>query len=67
MVNFFCRKVEVDTISKMWYNMVNREHGGVTMAEKQPSENIYMLGEKGGDRSNSTRIVQMERGKYHRS
>lgn len=41
MVNFFCQKVEVDTIINLWYNMVNREHGGVTMAEKQPSESIY--------------------------
>lgn len=36
MVNFLCQKVEVDTIKLLWYNMVNREHGGVTMAEKQP-------------------------------
>ena len=26
---------------EMWYNMVNREHGGIKMAEKQPGENIY--------------------------
>ena len=41
MVRFFYQKVEVDTIAKLWYNMVNREHGGVKMAEKQPNESIY--------------------------
>ena len=55
----FLSKVEVDTNEEMWYNMVNGEYGGVTMAEKQPSVSIYNQIVKAYDECPSVQAISL--------